>query len=218
MPLAAHTAGIGASDRASVSNFVFNQIGHFAASGGALAKSLFLGGVTARFPGLRVALLEGGAAVGVEIYVSLVSNWQKRGGAAIAGLDPENLDKELLAAAARRGRPDASPATRAEQLIGRRGRMTRVHDDFAAAKITSVEDIRDRFCTQLRLGLRGRRPARRARVRHPGQPARRRRAGVLRLRPRALGRARVRRAARGGLSSSSSTASSTATSCATSCS
>ena len=37
LPLAAHTAGIGASHRASVSNFVFNQIGHFAASGGALA-------------------------------------------------------------------------------------------------------------------------------------------------------------------------------------
>ncbi len=44
LPLAAHTAGIGNSDRASISNFVFNQIGHFAASGGALAKSLFLGG------------------------------------------------------------------------------------------------------------------------------------------------------------------------------
>ena len=50
MPLAAHTAGIGFSDRASVTNFVFNQIGHFAASGAALAKSLFLGGVTRRFP------------------------------------------------------------------------------------------------------------------------------------------------------------------------
>ena len=96
MPLAAHTAGIGASDRASVSNFVFNQIGHFAAAGGALAKSLFLGGVTERFPRMRLALLEGGAAVGVETYIGLVSGWQKRGGGAIAGLNPENLDKDLL--------------------------------------------------------------------------------------------------------------------------
>ena len=32
----------------------------------------------------------------MQIYVSLVANWQKRGGAAIAALNPENLDKELL--------------------------------------------------------------------------------------------------------------------------
>ena len=80
MPLAAHTAGIGFSDRASVTNFVYNQIGHFSASAAALAKSLFLGGVTRRFPELRVALLEGGAAVGVETFLGLASTWQKRGG------------------------------------------------------------------------------------------------------------------------------------------
>ena len=34
--------------------------------------------------------------MGVQIYVSLVTNWLKRGGSAIAGLDPENLDRELL--------------------------------------------------------------------------------------------------------------------------
>jgi len=93
LPLAAHTAGIGNSDRASISNFVFNQIGHFAAAGGALAKSLFLGGVTARFPQFRIALLEGGAAVGVETLIGLVGTWQKRGGDAIAKLNPQNLDK-----------------------------------------------------------------------------------------------------------------------------
>ena len=108
LPIAAHTAGIGASDRASISNFVFNQIGHFAASGAALAKSLFLGGVTARFPDLRVALQEGGAAIGVQVYVSLVGNWLKRGGGAITGLDPERMDKELCETP-RRGRPRARP-------------------------------------------------------------------------------------------------------------
>jgi predicted TIM-barrel fold metal-dependent hydrolase len=151
MPLAAHTAGIGASDRASISSFVFNQIGHFAASGGALAKSLFLGGVTARYPRLRLALLEGGAAVGVETYIGLVGTWEKRGGAAIAGLNPENLDQELLfqlLVEAEPGLARYSPA----QLIGRHGSMTRVHDDFAEAKITSVEDVRDRFCTNFAWG------------------------------------------------------------------
>jgi predicted TIM-barrel fold metal-dependent hydrolase len=145
LPLAAHTAGIGASDRASISNFVFNQIGHFAAAGGALAKSLFLGGVTARFPRLRLALLEGGAAPGVELYISLVSNWLKRGGAAIARLDPEHIDKELLGRLLVESDPSLARYS-PEQLTGRAGGMTRPRDDFEAARLTSVEDIRDRFC------------------------------------------------------------------------
>ena len=151
LPLAAHTAGIGASDRASISNFVFNQIGHFAAAGGALAKSLFLGGVTARFPRLRLALLEGGAAIGVQIYVSLVTNWLKRGGAAIARLDPANLDKELLVKLLVEGDPSLARFP-PDQLTGRAGSMTRVRDDFAAAQLASVEDIRDRFCTNFYWG------------------------------------------------------------------
>ena len=125
LPLAAHTAGIGNSDRASISNFVYNQIGHFAAAGAALAKSLFLGGVTRRFPDLRVALLEGGAAVGVEIYIGLVGTWQKRGGEAIAKLNPENLDKELVKKLLVEDDPSLvrySP----EQLTGGNAGMTRV--------------------------------------------------------------------------------------------
>jgi predicted TIM-barrel fold metal-dependent hydrolase len=152
LPIAAHTAGIGASDRASISNFVFNQIGHFAASGAALAKSLFLGGVTARFPELRVALQEGGAAIGVQVYVSLVGNWLKRGGAAIAGLDPERMDKELLVKLLVEDDPTLARYT-PEQLAGQlSGTMKRVRDDYAAAELTSVEDIRDRFCTNFYWG------------------------------------------------------------------
>jgi predicted TIM-barrel fold metal-dependent hydrolase len=151
MPLAAHTAGIGASDRASVSNFVFNQIGHFAASGGALAKSLFLGGVTARFPKLRLALLEGGAAVGVQIYVSLVTNWQKRGGPAISALDPENLERERVAELLVDSDPSLARYS-PEQLVRAPSGMTRPVDDYAAAQLTSVEDIRDRFCVPFSWG------------------------------------------------------------------
>lgn len=151
LPLAAHTAGIGASDRASISNFVFNQIGHFAAAGGALAKSLFLGGVTERFPRLRLALLEGGAAVGVQTYVSLAANWEKRGGAAIAALDPENIDRHRLWELLVESDPSLA-RYEPDQLIGSAGRMTRVRDDYADAKITSVEDIRDRFCTNFAWG------------------------------------------------------------------
>jgi predicted TIM-barrel fold metal-dependent hydrolase len=151
LPLSAHTAGIGASDRASISNFVFNQIGHFAAAGGALAKSLFLGGVTSRFPELRVALLEGGAAVGVEVYIGLVATWKKRGGEAIAKLNPENLDKELVKKLLVEDNPKLASYS-PEQLTGGNAGMTRARDDFAAVGITSVEQLRDRFCTNFYWG------------------------------------------------------------------
>src|SRR5499425_3562818 len=45
-----HTGGRGLGLRNTASNFTFNHIGHFAAAGHAVAKSLFLGGVTRRFP------------------------------------------------------------------------------------------------------------------------------------------------------------------------
>jgi predicted TIM-barrel fold metal-dependent hydrolase len=151
LPLWAHTAGMGASDRSSMSSFVFNQIGHFAASGGALAKSLFLGGVTARFPQLRVALLEGGAAVGVEVYIGLVTTWQKRGGEAIAKLDPENLDKELVKKLLVEDDPRLAKYS-PTQLAGGNAGMTRARDDFAAVGLTSIEDIRDQFCTSFSWG------------------------------------------------------------------
>ena len=56
--VASHSAGMGFSDRASISNYMYNHMGHFAAAGEVLCKSLLMGGVTTRFPDLRVALLE----------------------------------------------------------------------------------------------------------------------------------------------------------------
>jgi predicted TIM-barrel fold metal-dependent hydrolase len=40
--------------RLSPTNFTYNHIGHFAAAGHAVCKALFLGGVTRRFPSLRL--------------------------------------------------------------------------------------------------------------------------------------------------------------------
>jgi predicted TIM-barrel fold metal-dependent hydrolase len=143
LPLAAHSSGIGFSDRSSISNLVYNHIGHFAASGGALAKSLFLGGVTRRFPDLRVAFLEGGVTEGVRIYISLVAAWTKRGGGAIARLDPAALDRDELARLYAR---DPRLARYSIEQLTWSGGPKAARDDFAAAGITSVEDIRDQFC------------------------------------------------------------------------
>ena len=55
-----HSHGEGWGSRTSISNYVYNHIGHFAAAGEAMCKSLFLGGVTRRFPDLKFLFLEGG--------------------------------------------------------------------------------------------------------------------------------------------------------------
>jgi hypothetical protein len=88
----------------------------------------------------------------VQVYVSLVGNWLKRGGAAIAGLDPERMDKELLVKLLVEDDPTLARYS-PEQLAGQlSGTMKRVRDDYAAAQLTSVEDIRDRFCTNFYWG------------------------------------------------------------------
>ena len=55
-----HASGQGWGSRRSPTSYVYNHIGSFGASGEAICKSLFLGGVTRRFPELSFALLEGG--------------------------------------------------------------------------------------------------------------------------------------------------------------
>jgi hypothetical protein len=144
-PLSAHSAAMGFTDRASVSNFMYNHAGHFAAAAEALAKSLFFGGVTRRFPGLRVALLEGTVAVGVRLYVDLVARWRKRGAQVIDRLNPANIDRGLLMQLLTESDPRFARYS-PDELIGHYGSPDQRRDDFADAGIESEEDVRDRYC------------------------------------------------------------------------
>ena len=73
---------MGLDDRRSISNYMYNHMGHFAAAGEILCKSLLMGGVTRRFPELRVALLEGGVAHGCRLYADIIAPeaWRTRWG------------------------------------------------------------------------------------------------------------------------------------------
>ena len=79
-----HTGGRSFGLRNSPSNFTYNHIGHFAAAGHAVAKSIFLGGVTRRFPELRFAFREGGVGWGCQLFADLIEHWERRGAAGIA--------------------------------------------------------------------------------------------------------------------------------------
>ncbi|MCX4091511.1 amidohydrolase family protein [Nocardia sp. alder85J] len=153
VPLSCHTSGFTLPGHFTPSNYSY-AAGHFAAVGEGTAKSLFLGGVTTRFPGLRIALLEGGVAVGVRVYGDLVSRFEKRGRAGLDRLDPTHLDAAELHRLAGRYAPGLTRYA-PEQLVPGTSAPDGQVDDFAASGVTSVAEIRDAFCRNFFWGCEG---------------------------------------------------------------
>jgi hypothetical protein len=91
-----HTGATGWGSHNSISTYVNNHIGNFAAGGEAVCKSLFLGGVTRRFPKLKFGFLEGGVGWACNLYSDLIGHWEKRNTEALENTNPANLDRELL--------------------------------------------------------------------------------------------------------------------------
>jgi predicted TIM-barrel fold metal-dependent hydrolase len=87
--IAFHSGFIGMTPYRSISSYVYNHISMLAEGQQSLAKSLFLGGVTRRFPQMNFAFLEGGVAWAASLYCDLIGHWEKRNlGALRRNLDP----------------------------------------------------------------------------------------------------------------------------------
>ena len=144
--------------RNSPSNFCYNHIGHFASAGHAVAKSLFFGGVTRRFPDLNFAFLEGGVGWACMLYADLLGHWDKRNRQAIESTNPDNLDAAaLLQLAQKYGRDDLIEAVRrSEGLEGdSNSKLTgglEDLDDYFRCQITGKSDIRDLFVPRFYFG------------------------------------------------------------------
>jgi predicted TIM-barrel fold metal-dependent hydrolase len=154
--VASHSAGMGLPDRASVSNYMHNHMGHFAAAGEMLCKALLMGGVTRRFPDLRVGLLEGGVANGCRLYADIIARWEKRNLDAQENLDPANLDLELAQSLFQEYGDEATLA-KLDELdkalgLGPRDIDASLRDDFAAMEIERPEDFRDLFIPSFYFG------------------------------------------------------------------
>jgi predicted TIM-barrel fold metal-dependent hydrolase len=146
---AMHSPTLGFGTRQSTSNYMFNHIGHFAAAAEAACKSLFMGGVTKRFPELRVALLEGGVNWAAGLYCDLISHWEKRNAVAIdRNYAPDNIDPDRFTDLFNQY---AAPAMRKVVPQGVRAIERRaVHrhevlDEFAACEINSPADIAEQL-------------------------------------------------------------------------
>ena len=157
-----HAGGRGYALRRSPTNFTYNHIGHFASTAEAICKAMFLGGVTRRFPELRMAFLEGGTAWACQLYSDLIEHWEKRNLAALAEVDPGNMDHALMVELAAKYGPDGMAdlmADRDNALWGALNPKASTStagqqdlDDYAACAIRAEEDIRDLFVPSFYFG------------------------------------------------------------------
>jgi predicted TIM-barrel fold metal-dependent hydrolase len=151
---ASHSGSMGIGFRRSTSNYMFNHIGHFAGVGEALAKALFMGGVTARFPQLRVGFLEGGVHWAVALLADVVARWKKRGIGPVGRYDPSRVDQAVFARLVERHGAKLLATLGSERSFAMPAapQTQQAIDDFAHMGITRLEDLRDRFVRSFYFG------------------------------------------------------------------
>ncbi|HSE84927.1 MAG TPA: amidohydrolase family protein [Candidatus Binatia bacterium] len=141
-------------DRASISNFTYNHVGHFAESNHAFARGVFLGGLVRRYPNLNFGFMEGGVSWACQMCLDLIEHWEKRRRAGLQDpsatsvaemhqlIDRYGDQKLKVNADAIMNNLDAfRPECSLEEL----GRPEHVSDDFEAAGINSKDDVRAVF-------------------------------------------------------------------------
>lgn len=145
VPVTAHAIGQGIGMRRSISNYMYNQTGHFAAAGHAFAKAIFFGGVTHRFPKLNFAFLEGGVAWGASLVCDLKERWEKRNREAVQQFNPAKVDVDYLLELCDQYGGDILRGKIRPDNIARNVDETDDTDDFAAAGIDTLDDLLDRL-------------------------------------------------------------------------
>jgi predicted TIM-barrel fold metal-dependent hydrolase len=156
-----HSTGTGLGFRGSISNFMYNHIGHFASTSEAVCKALFFGGVTRRFPTLKFAFQEGGVGWARVLYGDLISHWKMHNVNVLDNFDPKNLNRELFIELCRKYGgarfADKFPASPDEVCDVQWGTPEDPADldEFARCAIREAADIRDLFVPGFFFGCEG---------------------------------------------------------------
>ncbi|MBV1879102.1 MAG: amidohydrolase family protein [Pseudomonadales bacterium] len=145
-----HSGGMGWGSRASANNYVYNHIGNFATAQESICRSLFLGGVTRRFPNLRFAFLEGGVGWACNLFSDLLGHWEKRNIEHMRHYDPANLDRAKLEALFEEYAPaefqgKLPELDRSLRILSNPDENPATLDEFAAVAISQSSDIYDLF-------------------------------------------------------------------------
>ena len=147
-----HSGSIGWGTRNSISNYMYNHLGHLAEGNHCLAKALVMGGVTRRFPELRFAFLEGGAHWAVALFSDLIGHWEKRNRDRMVNeLNPATIDHAQLAELLARyaSKPIANPSARA---AARPTEPPEHLDEWAACAIEKGSDFVELFADKFFFG------------------------------------------------------------------
>ncbi len=152
-----HGSGQGSTFHDSISNPVYNHVGHFATAATAICKSLFLGGVSQRFPELRFLFLEGGAGWARSLLADLTSHWEKRSLAGLArDTDPRLADVDLfLHLYQEYGGTLRRPTSREELAQRWEPHPEDPTDSFAGLRITTMDELRQLFVERFYFGCEG---------------------------------------------------------------
>jgi predicted TIM-barrel fold metal-dependent hydrolase len=161
LPLTVH-GGLGAPPTGwytSLTSWMANHIGSFAAMMYPVCKAMYLGGVTRRFPNLPIAFLECGVGWACTMLADTVEHWEKRNIELVESLyNPELLDVDGLVRLMRDNSPellgDVDDETLAQRLEActLRGTPPEEHDEWTAMEITSKRDFYDLFVPNLYFG------------------------------------------------------------------
>jgi hypothetical protein len=147
VPVGFHASEQSWGSRRSPTRYSYNHIGAFAQAADSICKSIFMAGVTRRFPGLNFAFLEGGVGWACIMLSDMVSHWEKRGIHGIDSLDPDKLDVErFLALVDEYGTEQfKSNRSRIEQFLRRPEHRPAELDDWRACEITAPADLNELF-------------------------------------------------------------------------
>jgi len=129
---------------------------NFASASEAMAKAIFFGGVTRRFPELNFAFLEGGVGWACSLYADLIGHWEKRNRQALENTNPARLDQPtLLELAQKYGQATVVDAVRRGEGLDDNGNGTggvEDLDDYSRCKIARKEDFRDLYVSRFYFG------------------------------------------------------------------
>jgi predicted TIM-barrel fold metal-dependent hydrolase len=131
----------------SLTSWMANHIGSFAAMNYPTCKSLFLGGVTRRFPDVPFAFLECGVAWAPTLLADTIGHWEKRNVRRLREVyDPALLDVDRLVELVSTYAPelvDAADPQRRELILATtmRGSPPDDLDEFRALGVERAEDL-----------------------------------------------------------------------------
>ena len=144
----------------AITSWMYNHIGSFASMMYPLCKSLFIGGVTKRFPELNFAFMESGVAWASTLLSDTVEHWERRNIKSLyQHYDPSLLDRNALLTLAREyGEgvvPEGLDDDQLNEMLGSvllSGVPPEEYDEFIKLGIEHEDELRDLFVDRFYFG------------------------------------------------------------------